>query len=127
MNTVSTHGINPTLYGSAMPFDAVRDFAPVGRIISAEIYPRIRDIADDTSLPLDQAVLARVVGGSLIMALGALAIGIGSGLPVGFAAAAMGGAKVGAALVLLSRARRRLAALTAKRQALEMQLAEGAR
>jgi aspartyl-tRNA(Asn)/glutamyl-tRNA(Gln) amidotransferase subunit A len=38
----------------------------VGRIISAEIYPRIRDIADDPSLPLDQAVLARVVAGRTI-------------------------------------------------------------
>ena len=38
----------------------------VGRIISAEIYPRIREIADDPSLPLDQAVLARVVVGRTI-------------------------------------------------------------
>jgi aspartyl-tRNA(Asn)/glutamyl-tRNA(Gln) amidotransferase subunit A len=38
----------------------------VGRIISAEIYPRIREIADDPSLPLDQAVLARVVAGRTI-------------------------------------------------------------
>ena len=32
MNTVSTHGINPTLYGSAMPFDAVRDFTPIAQV-----------------------------------------------------------------------------------------------
>src|SRR5262249_50494996 len=35
----------------------------VGKIISAEIYPRIREIADDASLPLDAAVNARVVAG----------------------------------------------------------------
>jgi tripartite-type tricarboxylate transporter receptor subunit TctC len=29
MVTVSTHGINPTLYGAKMPFDAVKDFAPI--------------------------------------------------------------------------------------------------
>jgi tripartite-type tricarboxylate transporter receptor subunit TctC len=29
MNTISTHGINPTLYGKAMPFDAVKDFSPI--------------------------------------------------------------------------------------------------
>ena len=29
MVTISTHGINPTLYGPKMPFDAVKDFAPV--------------------------------------------------------------------------------------------------
>ena len=29
MVTISTHGINPTLYGAKMPFDAVKDFAPV--------------------------------------------------------------------------------------------------
>jgi tripartite-type tricarboxylate transporter receptor subunit TctC len=29
MATISTHGINPTLYGAKMPFDAVKDFAPV--------------------------------------------------------------------------------------------------
>jgi tripartite-type tricarboxylate transporter receptor subunit TctC len=29
MNTVSTHGINPSLYGASMPFDAVKDFAPI--------------------------------------------------------------------------------------------------
>ncbi|WP_439538982.1 hypothetical protein [Sphingomonas sp.] len=62
-----------------------------------------------------------------VFTLGALAIGIGSGIPVGFAAAAIGLAMVGAALVLLGRARRRLAALTAKRQALETQLAGRAR
>lgn len=38
----------------------------VGRIISAEIYPRIRELADDPSLPLDQAVLARVIAGRTI-------------------------------------------------------------
>ena len=59
--------------------------------------------------------------------LGAFAIGIGSGELVGFAAAAMGVAMVGAALVLLGRARRRLAALTAKRRVLEAQMAERAR
>ena len=32
MNTSSTHGINPTLYGSAMPFDAVRDFTPIAQV-----------------------------------------------------------------------------------------------
>jgi tripartite-type tricarboxylate transporter receptor subunit TctC len=29
MVTISTHGINPTLYGPKMPFDAVKDFAPI--------------------------------------------------------------------------------------------------
>ena len=29
MNTSSTHGINPSLYGKAMPFDAIKDFAPI--------------------------------------------------------------------------------------------------
>lgn len=29
MITISTHGINPTLYGDKMPFDAVKDFAPI--------------------------------------------------------------------------------------------------
>src|SRR5262245_6030494 len=29
MATISTHGINPTLYGPKMPFDAVKDFAPI--------------------------------------------------------------------------------------------------
>lgn len=61
-----------------------------------------------------------------VFTLGALAIGIGSGMATGFVAAAMGLALVGAALVLLGRARRRLAALTAKRRALETQLAERA-
>lgn len=62
-----------------------------------------------------------------VFTLGALAIGVGSELPVGFVAAAMGLAMIGAALVLLSRAQRRLAALTAKRRALEMQMMERAR
>jgi tripartite-type tricarboxylate transporter receptor subunit TctC len=35
MNTSSTHGINPSLYGKAMPFDAVKDFAPI--TIAAEL------------------------------------------------------------------------------------------
>ena len=34
MATVSTHGINPTLYGDLMRFDAVKDFAPI--ILAAE-------------------------------------------------------------------------------------------
>ena len=34
MATVSTHGINPTLYGDLMRFDAVKDFSPV--ILAAE-------------------------------------------------------------------------------------------
>lgn len=29
MVTISTHGINPTLYGAKMPFDAAKDFAPI--------------------------------------------------------------------------------------------------
>jgi len=29
MVTISTHGINPTLYGDKMPFDAIKDFAPI--------------------------------------------------------------------------------------------------
>ena len=29
MVTSSTHGVNPTLFGDKMPFDAVRDFAPI--------------------------------------------------------------------------------------------------
>ncbi len=35
MNTSSTHGINPSLYGKAMPFDAVKDFAPIS--LAAEL------------------------------------------------------------------------------------------
>ena len=35
----------------------------VGRIISAEIYPRIRELADNRSLPLDEAVRPRVMRG----------------------------------------------------------------
>ena len=38
----------------------------VGRIISAEIYPRIRELADNRSLPLDEAVRPRVVAGATI-------------------------------------------------------------
>jgi aspartyl-tRNA(Asn)/glutamyl-tRNA(Gln) amidotransferase subunit A len=38
----------------------------VGRIISAEIYPLIREIADDPSLPLDEAVHRRVMAGATI-------------------------------------------------------------
>lgn len=38
----------------------------VGRIISAEIYPRIREIADDWGLPLDEAVRPRVLAGAAI-------------------------------------------------------------
>jgi tripartite-type tricarboxylate transporter receptor subunit TctC len=30
--TTSTHGINPALYGSRMPFDPLRDFAPISTI-----------------------------------------------------------------------------------------------
>lgn len=29
MVTSSTHGVNPTLYGARLPFDAVKDFAPI--------------------------------------------------------------------------------------------------
>jgi tripartite-type tricarboxylate transporter receptor subunit TctC len=29
MITSSTHGVNPTLFGASMPFDAVKDFAPI--------------------------------------------------------------------------------------------------
>jgi tripartite-type tricarboxylate transporter receptor subunit TctC len=32
MNTVSTHGINPSLYGASMPFDAIKDFAPITQL-----------------------------------------------------------------------------------------------
>ncbi len=35
MITVSTHGINPSLYGSAMRFDAIKDFSPI--TIAAEL------------------------------------------------------------------------------------------
>lgn len=35
MNTSSTHGINPSLYGKAMPFDAIKDFAPIS--LAAEL------------------------------------------------------------------------------------------
>jgi tripartite-type tricarboxylate transporter receptor subunit TctC len=34
MVTISTHGINPTLYGDKMPFDAVKDFAPITPAVS---------------------------------------------------------------------------------------------
>jgi tripartite-type tricarboxylate transporter receptor subunit TctC len=32
MCTVSTHGINPALYGAKIPYDAVKDFAPVSLV-----------------------------------------------------------------------------------------------
>ena len=35
MNTISTHGINPSLYGKSMPFDAIKDFAPIS--LAAEL------------------------------------------------------------------------------------------
>ena len=35
MNTSSTHGINPSLYGARMPFDALRDTAPI--TVAAEL------------------------------------------------------------------------------------------
>jgi aspartyl-tRNA(Asn)/glutamyl-tRNA(Gln) amidotransferase subunit A len=38
----------------------------VGRIISAEVYPRIRELADNRSLPLDEAVRPRVAAGANI-------------------------------------------------------------
>jgi aspartyl-tRNA(Asn)/glutamyl-tRNA(Gln) amidotransferase subunit A len=38
----------------------------VGRIISAEIYPRIRELADNSDLPLDEAVRPRVAAGATI-------------------------------------------------------------
>ncbi len=38
----------------------------VGRIISAEIYPRIADLADNNELPLDEAVRPRVRAGAAI-------------------------------------------------------------
>ena len=34
MVTISTHGINPTLYGAKMPFDAVKDFAPIAPAVA---------------------------------------------------------------------------------------------
>ncbi|MGZ5866650.1 MAG: Bug family tripartite tricarboxylate transporter substrate binding protein [Xanthobacteraceae bacterium] len=34
MITISTHGINPTLYGDKMPFDAVKDFAPIAPAVA---------------------------------------------------------------------------------------------
>jgi len=40
----------------------------VGRIISAEIYPRIAALADDASAQMDEAVRARVVAGKSISA-----------------------------------------------------------
>ncbi|MSQ50380.1 MAG: tripartite tricarboxylate transporter substrate binding protein [Betaproteobacteria bacterium] len=45
MNTVSTHGINPTLYGAAMPFDAIRDFSPITLVAESKnvvvVHPSI--------------------------------------------------------------------------------------
>jgi aspartyl-tRNA(Asn)/glutamyl-tRNA(Gln) amidotransferase subunit A len=38
----------------------------VGRIISAEVYPRIRELADNRGLPLDEAVRPRVLAGATI-------------------------------------------------------------
>ena len=35
MVTVSTHGVNPTLYGERMRFDPVKDFAPI--VLAAEL------------------------------------------------------------------------------------------
>ena len=40
----------------------------VGRIISAEIYPRIAALADDTAAQMDEAVRARVIAGKSISA-----------------------------------------------------------
>ena len=45
MNTVSTHGINPTLYGAAMPYDAVKDFSPLTLVAESKnvvvVHPSI--------------------------------------------------------------------------------------
>jgi aspartyl-tRNA(Asn)/glutamyl-tRNA(Gln) amidotransferase subunit A len=38
----------------------------VGRIISAEIYPRVRELVDDPALPLDETVRPRVLAGASI-------------------------------------------------------------
>ncbi len=48
MITVSTHGINPSLYGSAMRFDAVKDFAPI--TIAAELN---NVVVVNASLPIN--------------------------------------------------------------------------
>ena len=45
MVTSSTHGVNPTLFGDKMPFDAVRDFAPITLVAELKnvvvVYPGI--------------------------------------------------------------------------------------
>ncbi len=48
MITSSTHGINPTLYGNAMRFDAVKDFSPI--IIAAELN---NVVVVNASLPIN--------------------------------------------------------------------------
>jgi tripartite-type tricarboxylate transporter receptor subunit TctC len=47
MITSSTHGINPSLYGSAMRFDAIKDFSPI--IIAAELN---NVVVVNSSLPI---------------------------------------------------------------------------
>ena len=45
MITVSTHGINPALYGARLPFDAIKDFAPITLVAEVKnvvvIHPSI--------------------------------------------------------------------------------------
>ena len=45
MITVSTHGINPSLYGARLPFDAIKDFAPITLVAEVKnvvvIHPSI--------------------------------------------------------------------------------------
>jgi tripartite-type tricarboxylate transporter receptor subunit TctC len=48
MITVSTHGINPSLYGSAMRFDAIKDFSPI--TIAAELN---NVVVVNASLPIN--------------------------------------------------------------------------
>ncbi len=52
MCTTSTHGINPALYGSRMPFDPIKDFAPISTLAELNnvivVHPSIpvRDIGE---------------------------------------------------------------------------------
>lgn len=48
MITVATHGINPSLYGSAMRFDAIKDFSPIA--IAAELN---NVVVVNASLPIN--------------------------------------------------------------------------
>jgi tripartite-type tricarboxylate transporter receptor subunit TctC len=51
MVTISTHGINPTLYGAKMPFDAVKDFAPITLSVTNNNIITVHPSVPATNIP----------------------------------------------------------------------------